>query len=67
MNLPTTIVIETSALSKTYKKFQALWSLDLKVRQNLIYSLPGSKEAGKQPPSSSYPSPDRQISAGLSK
>jgi ABC-type multidrug transport system ATPase subunit len=36
MDLAKPYVIETNALSKTYKNVQALRSLDLKVRQNLI-------------------------------
>jgi ABC-2 type transport system ATP-binding protein len=45
--MPTTYVIETQALSKTYKNIQALRSLDLKVRQNSIFGFLGPNGAGK--------------------
>jgi ABC-2 type transport system ATP-binding protein len=47
MNLSTPFVIETYALSKTYKNIQALRSLDLKVRQNSIFGFLGPNGAGK--------------------
>ncbi len=47
MNLSTPYVIETHALSKTYKNIQALRSLDLKVRQNSIFGFLGPNGAGK--------------------
>ncbi|RPI66227.1 MAG: ATP-binding cassette domain-containing protein, partial [Geobacteraceae bacterium] len=47
MNLSTPFVIETHALSKTYKNIQALRSLDLKVRQNSIFGFLGPNGAGK--------------------
>jgi ABC-2 type transport system ATP-binding protein len=40
-------VIETQALSKTYKNLQALNSLDLKVHQNSIFGFLGPNGAGK--------------------
>ncbi len=40
-------VIETHALSKTYKKTPALRSLDLQVRQNSIFGFLGPNGAGK--------------------
>jgi ABC-2 type transport system ATP-binding protein len=47
MDLTTPYVIETNALSKTYKNVQALRSLDLKVRQNSIFGFLGPNGAGK--------------------
>jgi ABC-2 type transport system ATP-binding protein len=47
MNLSTPYVIETHALSKTYKNVQALRSLDLKVHQNSIFGFLGPNGAGK--------------------
>jgi ABC-2 type transport system ATP-binding protein len=47
MNPSTPFVIETYALSKTYKNVQALRSLDLKVRQNSIFGFLGPNGAGK--------------------
>jgi ABC-2 type transport system ATP-binding protein len=47
MNQSTPFVIETYALSKTYKKLQALRSLDLKVHQNSIFGFLGPNGAGK--------------------
>lgn len=47
MNPSTSYVIETDALSKTYKNIQALKSLDLKVRQNSIFGFLGPNGAGK--------------------
>jgi ABC-2 type transport system ATP-binding protein len=47
MNLSTPYVIETRGLSKTYKKIQALTSLDLKVHQNSIFGFLGPNGAGK--------------------
>ncbi len=47
MNASTPYVIETYALSKTYKNVQALRSLDLKVRQNSIFGFLGPNGAGK--------------------
>ena len=47
MSLSTPFVIETIALSKTYKNVQALRSLDLKVRQNSIFGFLGPNGAGK--------------------
>jgi ABC-2 type transport system ATP-binding protein len=43
----TPYVIETRGLSKTYKKIQALKSLDLKVHQNSILGFLGPNGAGK--------------------
>ena len=45
--MPTTSVIETHALSKTYKKIQALQSLDLQVQPNSICGFLGPNGAGK--------------------
>jgi len=47
MKMPTPCVIETNGLSKTYKKVQALQSLDLKVQQNSIFGFLGPNGAGK--------------------
>jgi ABC-2 type transport system ATP-binding protein len=47
MNMSTPYVIETHALSKTYKNVQALRSLDLKVHQNSIFGFLGPNGAGK--------------------
>jgi len=47
MNVSTPYVIETNALSKTYKNVQALRSLDMKVRQNSIFGFLGPNGAGK--------------------
>jgi len=47
MNMTTPYVIETHELSKTYKKIQALQSLDLKVHQNSIFGFLGPNGAGK--------------------
>ncbi len=47
MNPSTPYVIETNALSKTYKNVQALRSLDLKVHQNSIFGFLGPNGAGK--------------------
>jgi ABC-2 type transport system ATP-binding protein len=47
MNLSTPYIIETQGLSKTYKKIQALESLDLKVHQNSIFGFLGPNGAGK--------------------
>jgi ABC-2 type transport system ATP-binding protein len=47
MDLATPYVIETNALSKTYKNVQALRSLDLKVRRNSIFGFLGPNGAGK--------------------
>jgi ABC-2 type transport system ATP-binding protein len=47
MNLSTPFVIETHALSKTYKNLQALRALDLKVHQNSIFGFLGPNGAGK--------------------
>src|SRR5512137_2226724 len=47
MNMSTPYVIETQGLSKTYKKVQALRSLDLKVQQNSIFGFLGPNGAGK--------------------
>jgi ABC-2 type transport system ATP-binding protein len=47
MNGSTPYVIETNALSKTYKNVQALRSLDLKVHQNSIFGFLGPNGAGK--------------------
>jgi ABC-2 type transport system ATP-binding protein len=47
MNISTPYVIETQGLSKTYKKVQALRSLDLKVQQNSIFGFLGPNGAGK--------------------
>ena len=47
MNISTPFVIETHALSKTYKKIQALRSLNLKVQQNSIFGFLGPNGAGK--------------------
>ena len=47
MNMSTAYVIETHELGKTYKKVQALQSLDLKVQQNSIFGFLGPNGAGK--------------------
>jgi ABC-2 type transport system ATP-binding protein len=47
MNLITPYVIETDGLSKAYKSFEALKSLDLKVHQNSIFGFLGPNGAGK--------------------
>ncbi|TFG47843.1 MAG: ABC transporter ATP-binding protein [Anaerolineales bacterium] len=47
MNIPTSYVIETQTLSKTYKNIQALKPLDLKVQQNSILGFLGPNGAGK--------------------
>src|SRR5512136_1270918 len=47
VNMSTSYVIETHELSKTYKKVQALRSLDLKVQQNSIFGFLGPNGAGK--------------------
>ncbi len=47
MEPSSSFVIETQALSKTYKNVQALKSLDLKVRQNSIFGFLGPNGAGK--------------------
>ena len=47
MDMSTSFVIETHELSKTYKKVQALRSLDLKVQQNSIFGFLGPNGAGK--------------------
>ncbi len=47
MDTTTPFVIDTHALSKTYKNVQALRSLDLKVRQNSIFGFLGPNGAGK--------------------
>lgn len=47
MNISTPYVIETQGLSKTYKKVEALRSLDLKVQQNSILGFLGPNGAGK--------------------
>jgi ABC-2 type transport system ATP-binding protein len=47
MNIPTSFVIETHELSKTYKNIHALKSLDLKVQQNSIFGFLGPNGAGK--------------------
>jgi ABC-2 type transport system ATP-binding protein len=47
MNMTTPYVIETRGLSKTYKKIQALQSLDLKVQPNTICGFLGPNGAGK--------------------
>jgi ABC-2 type transport system ATP-binding protein len=47
MNASTHFVIETLGLSKTYRKVQALRSLDLKVQQNSIFGFLGPNGAGK--------------------
>jgi ABC-2 type transport system ATP-binding protein len=47
MNMSTPYVIETQGLSKTYKKIQALQSLDLKVQPNSICGFLGPNGAGK--------------------
>ena len=47
MNMSTPYVIETQGLSKTYKKVQALQSLDLKVQPNSICGFLGPNGAGK--------------------
>src|SRR5512139_1840435 len=44
---PSTYVIETHDLSKTYRNVQALRSLDLVVRQNSIFGFLGPNGAGK--------------------
>jgi ABC-2 type transport system ATP-binding protein len=46
-SMSTSCVIETHELSKTYKKVQALRSLDLKVQQNSIFGFLGPNGAGK--------------------
>src|SRR5512136_1713193 len=46
-SMSTPYVIETHELSKTYKKVQALQSLDLKVQQNSIFGFLGPNGAGK--------------------
>ena len=47
MNVSTPYVIETNALSKTYKNIQALRSSDMKVRQNSIFEFLGPNGAEK--------------------
>ena len=47
MIISTPYVIETHALGKTYKKIQALRSLDLRVHQNSIFGFLGPNGAGK--------------------
>jgi ABC-2 type transport system ATP-binding protein len=47
MNMSKSFVIETHGLSKTYKKVQALRSLNLKVQQNSIFGFLGPNGAGK--------------------
>ena len=47
MNVSSTCVIETQGLSKTYKKVQALRSLDLRVPPNSICGFLGPNGAGK--------------------
>jgi ABC-2 type transport system ATP-binding protein len=47
MDTTAPLVIETHALSKTYKNVQALRSLDLKVHQNSIFGFLGPNGAGK--------------------
>ena len=47
MNHSTSYVIETQALSKTYKNIHALRGLDLKVQQNSICGFLGPNGAGK--------------------
>ncbi len=47
MSQTNSYVIETHGLSKTYKKLQALNSLDLKVHQNSIFGFLGPNGAGK--------------------
>jgi ABC-2 type transport system ATP-binding protein len=47
MNRALPYVIETSKLSKTYKKIQALNALDIKVHQNSIFGFLGPNGAGK--------------------
>ncbi len=47
MDASSPFVIETHALSKIYKKIQALDSLDLKVQQNSIFGFLGPNGAGK--------------------
>jgi len=47
LNPPNPYVIETHGLSKTYKKFKALNSLDLRVQQNSIFGFLGPNGAGK--------------------
>jgi ABC-2 type transport system ATP-binding protein len=47
MNPTNPYVIETHSLSKTYKKFKALSSLDIKVQQNSIFGFLGPNGAGK--------------------
>jgi len=47
MNISTPFIIETHGLSKTYKKVQALRSLNLKVQQNSIFGFLGLNGAGK--------------------
>jgi ABC-2 type transport system ATP-binding protein len=47
MNMSPHFVIETQALSKSYKNIQALKNLDLKVHQNSIFGFLGPNGAGK--------------------
>ncbi len=47
MSNPSAFVIETRALSKTYKDIQALKTLDLKVQHNSIFGFLGPNGAGK--------------------
>ena len=47
MNIPTSCVIETQGLTKTYKGIQALRALDLKVARNSICGFLGPNGAGK--------------------
>jgi ABC-2 type transport system ATP-binding protein len=47
MDIPTSFVIESQGLSKSYKNTQALKSLDLDVPQNSIFGFLGPNGAGK--------------------
>ena len=47
MNIPTSCVIETQGLTKTYKGIQALKALDVKVARNSICGFLGPNGAGK--------------------
>ena len=46
----TEYLLETRALSKSFKKTEAVKKLNLRVRKNTIYSLLGPNGAGKSTP-----------------
>jgi ABC-type phosphate transport system ATPase subunit len=47
MNISSSYIIETHAMSKIYKNVHALRSLDLRVQQNSIFGFLGPNGAGK--------------------